>query len=450
MKISIAGAGAGKTTKMADRIIARYTEIDKSKNIYCVSFTNNAVTCIKKKLKEHFDLIPAQIHVETIHSFLYQEIIKPYYYLLFKKSFDHISSIDLGDPKYKAYQIKKLEDRHILHVEAITQKALWLFVKRSNDNKSIRDKRKIIQAIFAKYCGGIFIDEAQDIDKNFYDIIVQLEKLKLFLEAIGDPKQDLRGRGMLRKMVEEYQDRVTYIKECHRCPEKHLKVSNFIINKGEWQSSEIDEGSFYVCFERNINVRQFIQEKNFDLKYIYQKNERFDTHNQITRNVVFDSLNNELYVIFKELYKDDNELNISRRAYYGTSKLIQEYKKGSNAKEIIKKCFPSSRFESTNYAKLCTALNLLNGNDTDLINVNSIESIKGQEGETCLFILTTVLAAYLFGEKKQENKVKCALYVALTRSLNKMTILVTTEVEEKYTREKILEFFKDFSVILLV
>lgn len=64
--------------------------------------------------------------------------------------------------------------------------------------------------------------------------------------------------------------------------------------------------------------------------------------------------------------------------------------------------------------------------------VSTIESIKGQEGNSCLFILTTDLAAYLFGEKTVENKTKNKLYVALTRSLNALTILVTQEVENKY------------------
>ncbi len=69
--------------------------------------------------------------------------------------------------------------------------------------------------------------------------------------------------------------------------------------------------------------------------------------------------------------------------------------------------------------------------------VNSIESIKGREGNNCLFILTGDLAKYLFGKKKTDNKTKNKLYVALTRSLENLTILITTEVEEKYGRDEI-------------
>ena len=49
MKIGIAGAGAGKTTAMADTIIQFRSEIDDHKKIFCITFTNNAVKCISTK-----------------------------------------------------------------------------------------------------------------------------------------------------------------------------------------------------------------------------------------------------------------------------------------------------------------------------------------------------------------------------------------------------------------
>ena len=46
MKIGIAGAGAGKTTAMADTIIQFRSEIESHKKIFCITFTNNAVKCM--------------------------------------------------------------------------------------------------------------------------------------------------------------------------------------------------------------------------------------------------------------------------------------------------------------------------------------------------------------------------------------------------------------------
>lgn len=50
MIINVAGAGAGKTTQLADKIINKYNEMCNNKNIYCITFTNNAASCIEKNL----------------------------------------------------------------------------------------------------------------------------------------------------------------------------------------------------------------------------------------------------------------------------------------------------------------------------------------------------------------------------------------------------------------
>ena len=102
LEICVAGAGAGKTTKMADNIIRLRRKIDESKMIYCVTFTNNAVLCIESKLKEYYGILPNNIIVSTIHSFLYRELIKPYYYLLYGKHYQKISVARLPDDvKYR-------------------------------------------------------------------------------------------------------------------------------------------------------------------------------------------------------------------------------------------------------------------------------------------------------------------------------------------------------------
>ena len=82
MKIDVAGAGAGKTTGLAAEIIERHKSSPENKNIYCVAFTNNAVSSIKEKLQYYYGAVPHNIIICTIHSFLYQEFISPYFYLM--------------------------------------------------------------------------------------------------------------------------------------------------------------------------------------------------------------------------------------------------------------------------------------------------------------------------------------------------------------------------------
>lgn len=116
MEINIAGAGAGKTTKMSDKIILLRNQIDAEKKIFCVAFTNSAVDCIRRKLYEHYVQIPENVIVSTIHSFLYREIIKPYYHLLYGKKYEKISIAELPqDAKYKNAKIKRLDDMNVLH-----------------------------------------------------------------------------------------------------------------------------------------------------------------------------------------------------------------------------------------------------------------------------------------------------------------------------------------------
>ncbi len=47
MEINIAGAGAGKTTKMSDKIILLRNQIDAEKKIFCVAFTNVCIVFIE-------------------------------------------------------------------------------------------------------------------------------------------------------------------------------------------------------------------------------------------------------------------------------------------------------------------------------------------------------------------------------------------------------------------
>lgn len=81
-------------------------------------------------------------------------------------------------------------------------------------------------------------------------------------------------------------------------------------------------------------------------------------------------------------------------------------------------------------------------------NYRNIRDINIELGDSVVFIgsnnsgKTNILKAFL--EKKSDNKSKNKLYVALTRSLDKLTILISTAVEGKYTKEKISDFLIDY------
>ena len=71
MKVNVAGAGAGKTTRMADWITG--LDVPAGKVVFCISFTNAASENIQRKVEAKTGAISENIKISTIHSFLYKE-----------------------------------------------------------------------------------------------------------------------------------------------------------------------------------------------------------------------------------------------------------------------------------------------------------------------------------------------------------------------------------------
>lgn len=401
MRISIAGAGAGKTTKMVDKIIESHESCPGHLNIYCIAFTNNAVEHIANKLSNHFGEIPKRIKVSTIHSFLYQEIIRPYYFLLYGKQYEKISHVNLPeDVKMKNWKLSELDKRNIIHIDSFSQKSLWVMVKKSSDRKREKDLRKVIQKEFAKYCGAIYIDEAQDIDNNVFEILIQLNNMGISLEIMGDPKQDLKGFGNLRKLVDFYPQNVQYITECHRCPQMHLDISNTLIADNEKQKSCCElEGELFVLYETDIDVKQYIENRKFDLKYISVKNERYETHGIEGGSNTFDTLYHELIEVVEKLFPDEGRIMNEQVAYFWSGKLLKIYGKTHDAEKAMGVVFKNNRLDKKDYARIIQIVQHSEMEKKGIV-VNSIESIKGREGHDCLLILTVDLAEYLWGKKR--------------------------------------------------
>lgn len=440
MIINVAGAGAGKTTGLAEEIIAQHGKTNCSKNIYCIAFTNNAVDSIRKKLALHYKIIPKNIIACTIHSFLYQEFISPYYFILFGRHYKSVSTIELpSNPAFRNKKIADLDKKDLLHIQSIPEKAKWIIVRKSTDKKREKDIRLKIIKTFLAYCETIFVDEAQDIDSNMKEIFLELDTAGCKLILKGDPKQDMRGHGCFRELIKEHKDYVTYDATCHRCPEKHLQITNRLISVEEQQISPKDGGIIQVEFESDVSISDIVS-KSYDMKYIYQKNDRISTHYKKHNTTKFETLQNELYDILSTIQTDVKTLEIMTYNY--AYAMIKLYDSKISVKNIMNRLINhTGQLSNQQYASVCSVLDNQQATAISIPVVNSIESIKGLEGSNCLFILTSELAAYLFGKKEDENKIKNALYVALTRSCNSLTIYITQEVECDYGRDFIKNFF---------
>lgn len=443
MRIEVAGAGAGKTRSMASRVLAE--EIPDGRMVFCVAFTNAAVRHIESKLVQKNGFVPTRVRVSTIHSFLNAEIIQPYYHLLFGKRYRAISTFELsGDYRAQNARIGELERSGLLHQAKIPERARWVVDKKSNEGARAKSMRRRIISAFQSYCHMIVVDEAQDIDKDVMSVLCALDSSGVSIELYGDPKQDVRGRNCFRQLISSFPDSVTYRSNCYRCPECHLQLSNRLASVDERQVADgkTCSGNIRLFFESDIagDIKEFIKNEGYGLAYISKKNNRFDTHGDGTKGKWFELLRHELETGIREKHADEaSDLEIKRNAYYVATQAVSHLNKGCSAQNVANHCVKTGAidYNKQRYARIADALEHMSPSCSRRVSISSIEAVKGLEHDRCLFVLTTDLAPYLMGEKTEDNKTKHLLYVALTRSLDDLSILVTREVERHYTRDRI-------------
>lgn len=454
MKIIVAGAGAGKTTRMAGDVLARYKEMKEKKVIYVITYTNNARDSIKAKIVELNGEIPPHLYVETIHVFLYRELIKPYSNLLFDEHYIQLTLAFLGsDPKFRNYQISELRKKGILHVDKVSETAKWVVDKRSIDRKIHKDRRAIILKVLQKNIDAIFVDEAQDMDENMRQIFEALNEVEIYLHLIGDPKQDLKGKKQFEKLIANFQDNVEYIEKNYRSPQTHLDLSNLFIPKKEAQRShEEKEGEVFYIFESEVED-DFFNKDNWDYQYIYQrKDQRYETALK-TRNTQGEiRLEIDLRALIEQYLNPDDEKQLKLVSWVLSKEIIRKYaEKGVWAvAEFLCDMLNISKLSTKEYAQLSSVVEEIRKNRCKEIssvrNVSSIERVKGLEGERCLFVLSLALYPYFSKEKKTKNRTLNHLYVALTRSSKKLVILITNEVEVTFEKSEIEAKFKEYGI----
>ena len=444
MRIEIAGAGAGKTTSLAEKIINRY-ENQKDKNIYCISFTNSSVSTIQEKLEKYFHgALPSSIKISTIHSFLFSEIVHPYYFLLYQKQYKKIFNIDLpSDPRYRNMTLSNLDKNDILHVEKISERAKNVICGKQADKKAIKQIREIIVSSLSSYIDAIFVDEAQDIDQHFKDVLIKLSETEISIELIGDPKQDLKGSGNLRKLIDLYSEDVRYIENSHRCPQIHLSLSNKYIPIEESQKSlSSEEGTINIYFESEYNKLDSLI-SSYDICYIYQKHGSFDTKTVKSEGQLFE----ELKLILKGRLgvKELDGQQLVKVSKLSVAMLSRAMHQDQTPEDIVKFYFKYGTIATNIYHRLVNAIKSeIKNSQTDKIVVQSIDKVKGLGKNKCLFIVTPAMVPYLLNNVSQPSiKMSSYLYVALTRSKKQLDFLFTKEVEDKYSKEQLRNIFNE-------
>lgn len=451
INITLIGAGGGKTTYVAQKALKNANSNDK--NIFAITFTNNATINIINKIN-YSQSIPSNLKISTIHSFLIDNIIKPFSHILNGEYFEKYVNFELGNnSKYHASKIKSLRDMNIMHNQDVFRYAKNLIVPKSNDRKeNILIKNKIMRFL-ESLISEIFIDEAQDMDSNLTNLFKYIyENSQIIIHFIGDCKQDISGKNDLNNFIVENKEicNIEFINGSYRCPKEILSLSNKYIQGEKQVSKTTRKGLINVVYESDIkDLRKFCDE--FDLKYIDRKNEVFDTH--FREGNIYTEIEYEIISMLKEDSRRFTNFQVEATASYfiyilKTQNLnpfelnieilneivyFNPYKNSIN-KESAKKY----------YAKIAQ---LLQKNSTPLqthVKVESIHAIKGLESHNCLFIISNGMLPYLL-ESKNNGKYSNLLYVGITRSLEKLTLLITKEAEEG-KRLEIEEKLKDVTM----
>lgn len=444
MKIIVAGAGSGKTQNFVSIVEELRVELDSVKNIYCLAFTNNAVDCIKNRLNDHETLSKNNVIVSTIHSFLYNEIIKPYRILIYGQHLGAISRIDLpNDCRERQYEISRLKKNGFLHQKEIPKEAKWIFCGKSKDDADVKNKRKIVNGIIAKYCGAICIDEAQDIDSDIMKIIKLMDALGVKIVLVGDPKQDIKGIKVFRDLVEERSDSVIYKDRCYRCPVQHLRISNTIVNENEKQISKKSNGKVEFNFGTRYHIRKVLERLNFDLIYISRARNNYVTRPQTSLLTKIE----DVFECLRSVVQDRIESESIELCYYLAYEIFRKHQKLEDDLEKVIKDLMSSHMICLSEEKIKKLIDIINAKKTsEVVSVRTIDSVKGLEGDRCLFILTMDLARHLFGKANDDNATRARLYVALTRSRSYLLIHIDEDVERIMCKEDIITYFNSLGV----
>lgn len=187
-KLTIAGPGAGKTTRMVESIIEDLPNLTPYRFMAAITYTNAATDNIISKLNGRVKM-PNNLFVGTIHSFLIRFILHPYGYLCNmtpqnKKYIDQVFGY-----------MKTEEQKNQIRTKAdeLVEKGLITYDKVLELSYKIISENDQIANVVGYRLQFLFVDEYQDSRLYQHNIIERLMRDDNKIELIGDPCQSIYG-----------------------------------------------------------------------------------------------------------------------------------------------------------------------------------------------------------------------------------------------------------------
>jgi len=440
IEIQVAGAGAGKTFGLSEKLInCAILNADCHKIIYAITYTNSAKRKINATILERIGYIPTKLRIETVHSFFLNEIIYPFSKFTTSEMYSNAVSFKLPDHiPFKKSKINILKKRNIIHNEEVFKKAK-IIIDRNNskhNNKFKKEKVDFIISHINSKIGHIFIDECQDLDSDAlkaFDIL-GLNNINIYM--IGDPKQAI-------KYPKDFNNFINYSKKndaekylisepnntTKRIPSAILKISNLFCPSNQVQVNEYDNiGSISYITSVDDSFHNLIEhyKKLNKLIYIEKKQGNYETHRDFKKIHFPLTLEDKLRNLPKYSHLDV-DLFLSSLIL----ELNEKLKKATVKNILIEFQKEYVAFDKYEYAEFNETLESCKNVSNSNYVVSSIDAVKGLESDTCLFILNESMYKYLIKDipkTSHNNKNWNKLYVALTRSSESLILLVDKEL----------------------
>lgn len=435
--------------KLAEKILVRHHKKDNDKIIYAISFTNYAKRNIEQRVAElNNGLMPSDICIETVHSFLLNEIIYPFSQYYFGKAFSKATSMKLPiEIKLQKYQLKRVNERGIIHNSQVFNKAKQMIVDGKGETKAKHRKKELIIEYLQASVDALFIDEAQDLDADALTLFGKLSE-SIYAYIVGDPKQSIKYPKDFREFTERIRENNSVFHMLspntitRRMPECHLRISNLFCPADERQTTISDvKGEIYYLYSTDEKFSKLYESFDFlkALIYIRQETDTFTTQDSKSVFSLEESVREKLLEKINSDY--DSDAFVKAIEKYFINLTLKKGEKG--AIQSFTKHFGIT-LENNEYAKLINDLKI--ENKEKKLKVKSIDKIKGLENDLCMFIMDNAMLDYLFGKKQETNKEMMRLYVALTRSKSDLILVIDKLSIKKFTDKQIEKGFSELNI----
>ncbi|EIW7482796.1 TPA: UvrD-helicase domain-containing protein [Vibrio parahaemolyticus] len=438
IEVQIAGAGAGKTYGLAKTLIEHIEACTSHKKTFALTYTNTATAKIEQEIIKQHGFIPSNLCIQTVHSFLLNEIIYPFSSFTLGDVYNDTSIMMLpSDARFKNWHLKRLKDKNIIHAESVYNIAKQIVDETTSkhNNRAKKDKVRRLLAILGSCFDKIFIDEVQDLDGDALRFFEVLGSNDIDVYMIGDPKQAIKYPQALDAFVEkvapkEYATILPINNQTRRVPTEILAVSNSFCYEDQQQESlsemvgelmyiESTDGRYDDLLTNYIDTKQLV--------CIDKKNGRYTTSSKHKH-----AFPREIEEMIRESnHKKDKTLFVKAAFSDFMDDAINEDNKRAISKLITRH---SLTLNKQHFAQLHELCNSCTKNDVQF-KVQSIDSIKGLDADTCVIIVSSNTLKYLtqnaISEANRFNKEWKKVYVALTRAKKRLVLALDHELLAK-------------------